>query len=143
MIKKIIEIYKKNEEIWNYLVVGGLTTLVSFIAYISVTRTFLNPINPIELQIANIIKWIAGVLFAYFTNRRFVFKSKNDNKVQEFISFTSSRVITLILDMVIMGVLVNVLGIYDLIATLVCMVVVTVGNYILSKFFVFNKDKEH
>ncbi len=140
MIKKIIEIYKKNEEIWNYLVVGGLTTLVSLLAYIIVTRAgILDVENPFELQIANIIKWVAGVLFAYFTNRKFVFKSTNDNKLQEFVSFTSSRVITLLMDMVIMGVMVNVLGIYDLIATVVSMVVQIVGNYILSKFFVFKK----
>ncbi len=140
MIKKIIEIYRKNEEIWNYLVVGGLTTLVSLLAYIIVTRIgFLDVENPFQLQIANIIKWVAGVLFAYFTNRKFVFKSTNDNKLQEFVSFTSSRVITLLMDMVIMGVMVNVLGIYDLIATVVSMVVQIVGNYILSKFFVFKK----
>ena len=140
MFKKIIEIYKKNEEIWNYLVVGGLTTLVSLLAYIIVTRAgILDVENPFELQIANIIKWVAGVLFAYFTNRKFVFKSTNDNKLQEFVSFTSSRVITLLMDKVIMGVMVNVLGIYDLIATVVSMVVQIVGNYILSKFFVFKK----
>lgn len=140
MIKKIIEIYRKYEEIWNYLVVGGLTTLVSLIAYIIVTRAGLLDANdPIQLQIANLIKWIAGVLFAYFTNRRFVFKSTNENKLKEFITFTSSRVVTLILDMVVMGVMVTWLGIYDLIATIVSMVLVIIGNYILSKFFVFNK----
>lgn len=140
MIKKAIEIYKKNEEIWNYLVVGGLTTLVSILAYIIVTRTqILDVNNPIQLQIANIVKWVAGVLFAYFTNRKFVFKSKNDNMLQEFITFTSSRVITLLMDMAIMGVLVTWLGIYDLIATVFSMVVQIVGNYVLSKFFVFKK----
>lgn len=138
MIKKIIDIYKKYEEIWNYLVVGGLTTLVSFLAYIIITRTHVLDVNnPVQLQIANIVKWIAGVLFAYFTNRKFVFKSTNENKLQEFITFTSSRVVTLVLDMVIMGVMVSVMGIHDLIATIVSMVLVIVGNYILSKFFVF------
>lgn len=139
MIQKIKDIYIKYEEIWNYLVVGGLTTLVSFIAYILVTRTILDVNSPVQLQTANIIKWIAGVLFAYFTNRKYVFKSTNENKVKEFISFTSSRVVTLVLDMVIMGVMVTALGIYDLIATIVSMVLVIIGNYILSKFFVFNK----
>lgn len=139
MIEKIREIYKKYEEIWNYLVVGGLTTLVSFLAYFIVTRTVLDVNHPIQLQAANIVQWIAGVLFAYFTNRKFVFKSTNENKIQEFISFTSSRVVTLILDMVIKGVMVTWLGINDLIALVVSMVVVIIGNYVLSKFFVFNK----
>lgn len=141
MVKKIIEIYHKYEELWNYLVVGVLTTLVSLIAYVAVTRTFLDVNVPIELQIANIVEWVAGVLFAYFTNRRFVFKSKSDNKIKEFISFTSSRVITLFLDMLIKYVMVTLLGIYDLIALMVSMVTVTVVNYILSKFLVFKKDK--
>lgn len=139
MTEKIKEIYYKYEEIWNYLVVGGLTTLVSIVAYVLVTATFLNVGNPVQLQIANIIEWVAGVLFAYFTNRRFVFKSKNDNKIKEFISFSSSRVVTLLLDMIIKGVMVNVLGIHHYIALATSMVAVTVGNYFLSKFLVFRK----
>lgn len=139
MIEKIKEIYFKYEEVWNYLVVGGLTTLVSILAYVIVTATFLNVENPVQLQAANIIEWIAGVLFAYFTNRRFVFKSKNQNMVKEFISFSSSRVVTLVADMVIKGVMVNVMGIHHYIALATSMVVVTLGNYFLSKFLVFKK----
>lgn len=139
MIEKIKEIYFKYEEVWNYLVVGGLTTLVSILAYVIVTATFLNVENPVQLQAANIIEWIAGVLFAYFTNRRFVFKSKNQNMIKEFISFSSSRVVTLVADMVIKGVMVNVMGIHHYIALATSMVVVTLGNYFLSKFLVFKK----
>lgn len=139
MIEKIKEIYFKYEEMWNYLVVGGLTTLVSILVYVFVTAVFLNVEDPIQLQAANIIEWVAGVLFAYFTNRRFVFKSKNENRLKEFLSFTSSRVVTLIADMVIKGVMVNVMGIHHYIALATSMVVVTVGNYFLSKFLVFKK----
>lgn len=139
MIEKIKEIYFKYEEVWNYLVVGGLTTLVSILVYVIVTATFLNVENPVQLQAANIIEWIAGVLFAYFTNRRFVFKSKNQNMIKEFISFSSSRVVTLVADMVIKGVMVNVMGIHHYIALATSMVVVTLGNYFLSKFLVFKK----
>lgn len=140
MINKIKEIYFKYEELWNYLVVGGLTTLVSLIAYFAVTRTFLDVNVPVQLQAANIIEWIAGVLFAYFTNRKFVFKSKNDNMFKEFLSFTSSRFLTLLLDMLIKFVLVTLLGIYDLVALVISMVLVTVSNYFLSKFMVFKKN---
>ena len=139
MIQKIKEIYKKNEEIWNYLVVGGLTTLVSLLTYLILTRTILNVESSIQLQAANILKWVAGVLFAYFTNRKFVFKSTNENRWKEFISFTSSRVVTLLMDMAIMGIMVTLLKIYDLIAITISIIVQIVGNYILSKFFVFKK----
>ena len=84
-MKKLLELYRKHEEIINYLIVGVCTTIVSFLSYLICTRTFLDVENPIQLQIANIIKWVSGVVFGYFTNRRFVFKSKNKNMLGEFL----------------------------------------------------------
>ena len=139
MFNKIKDLYKKYEEIINYIIIGGLTTVISLIAYFICTRTFLNPNINTELQIANIIKWIVGVLFAYVTNRTFVFKSKNDKILKEFVSFTLSRVSTLFLDMFIMWFMVIQLSIYDAIATIVSQILVIVGNYLISKFFVFKK----
>ncbi|MEG1863004.1 MAG: GtrA family protein [Oscillospiraceae bacterium] len=141
-MKKLWDIYKKHEEIINYLIVGVLTTVVSLFFYYASTRTFLDPSNAFQLQIANIIKWITGVLFAYVTNRIFVFKSKNKDIKKEFITFSSSRVATLFLDMIVMGVLVSKMGINDLVANLLSLVLVTVANYILSKIFVFKGDKK-
>ncbi len=141
MIIKLKEMYKKHEEIINYIIVGVLTTIVSLVFYYISTRTFLNPNNPFELQIANLIKWITGVLFAYVTNRIYVFKSKNKNYLKEFISFSSARVLTLFLDMVLMGIMVSIFLMHDLLATLISMVATTIANYFLSKWFVF-KDKK-
>ena len=138
-MKKIWSIYKKHEEIINYLIVGVRTTIFSLIFYFASTRTFLDPNNPFELQIANIIKWVSGVLFAYATNRIFVFKSKRKDIGKEFIQFTSSRVATLFLDMFVMWLMVTKMGIWDFIAVFVSQVLVTVGNYIFSKLFVFKK----
>lgn len=135
----IKNIYKKYEEIINYLIVGVMTTVVSLIFYFISTRTFLDPEIPIQLQIANLIKWVTGVTFAYVTNKIFVFKSKRRDYLKEFATFASSRVRTLLLDMAVMYIMVTVMGIYDLIATLVSQVLVTVGNYILSKLIVFKK----
>ena len=138
-MKKIWDIYKKHEEIINYLIVGVLTTIVSFIAYVASTRTFLDPNDRFQLQVANIIKWVVGVSFAYVTNRIFVFKSKRKDILREIAVFTSSRVLTLFLDMGIMFLLVTKMGINDIIANTISIVLVTVGNYILSKVFVFKK----
>lgn len=135
----IKNIYKNYEEIINYLIVGVMTTVVSLIFYYISTRTFLDPEIPIQLQIANLIKWVTGVTFAYVTNKIFVFKSKRKDYLKEFATFASSRVRTLLLDMAVMYIMVTVMGIYDLIATLVSQVLVTVGNYILSKLIVFKK----
>ncbi len=138
-MKKIWELYKKHEEIINYLIVGFRTTAVSFVAYFIVTRTFLDPNDAFQLQIANIIKWVVGVTFAYVTNRRYVFKSKRKDWINEFIMFTSSRVLTLFLDMGVMALLVTKLKINDLIANFISIVLVMIGNYVLSKLFVFRK----
>lgn len=141
-MKKYWEIYKKHEEIINYLIVGVLTTIVSLIFYYISTRTFLDPFNPFQLQIANMIKWITGVLFAYVTNRIFVFKSKRKDIGKEFVQFTSSRVATLFLDMALMALMVTKMGMNDLVATLISLVAVTIGNYILSKIFVFKNTSK-
>ena len=138
-MKKYWAIYKKHEEIINYLIVGFMTMFVSLIFYFISTRTFLDPNNAFQLQIANLIKWVSGVLFAYVTNRIFVFKSKRKDIGKEFVQFTSSRIATLFLDMFVMWLMVTKMGIFDVIATLVSQVLVTVGNYIISKLFVFRK----
>ena len=98
----MIELYKKYKEIINYLIFGVLTTVVSLATYYICVFTFLNPENPVELQIANIISWIFAVIFAYVTNRKYVFESKEKNKVKEATKFVGSRVFTLILDMGVM-----------------------------------------
>lgn len=137
----MINLYHKYEEIINYLFFGVLTTIVSLLVYYGLVFTILDPKSPLQLQISNILSWCAGVLFAYFTNRRFVFKSNSENKVKEFITFTSARIITLLLDMFIMFIFVTVLKGNDKIFKLVSQVLVVISNYILSKLVVFKRKK--
>ncbi len=137
----MINLYHKYEEIINYLFFGVLTTIVSLLVYYGLVFTILDPKSPLQLQISNILSWCAGVLFAYFTNRRFVFKSNSENKVKEFITFTSARIITLLLDMFIMFIFVTVLKGNDKIFKLVSQALVVIGNYILSKLVVFKRKK--
>ena len=136
-----VKIYKKYKEIINYLVVGVLTTIVSLVVYYGCVMTFLDPSNAIQLQIANILSWILAVTFAYFSNRKFVFESKNPNMLKEAISFVNARIVTLLMDMLCMFILVTCMGRSDKIAKLVAQVVVTVANYIFSKLFVFQKNE--
>lgn len=132
-------IYYKNPEIWNYIIVGLLTTVVSLVTYFIVTRTILNPNNPFELQIANIISWIFAVAFAYFANRVYVFNSKNKNIGLELIKFVGTRIASLLMDMFCMFMIVTVFSLSDVIGKIVSQVVVTIANYVLSKLFVFKK----
>lgn len=139
LLKKIWKLYKKYEEIINYLIVGGLTTVVSLGTYYFCVYTFLDPENAFQLQLANIISWICCVTFAYFANRIFVFKSKRKDKLKEAASFYCSRITTLLMDMGIMFVFVTLIGFNDKIMKLVVQVVVTILNYVLSKLLVFKK----
>lgn len=140
-MKRYIALYNKYKEIINYLIVGVLTTVVSLGTYYACVLTFLNPYNAFQLQIANIISWIVAVAFAYFTNRKVVFESKNPNMLKEASAFVGSRVTTLLMDMFCMFIMVTYMGISDKIAKLVVQVIVTVTNYILSKLLVFKKGK--
>jgi len=141
-MKKIKELYIRYREIVSYLIVGGLTTVVSLGVYYGSVLTFLNPRNPVQLQIANVISWIAAVTFAYFTNRKYVFRSENKNIGREAFSFYCSRLGTLLMDMGIMFLLVTMMGMSDKIAKLIVQVVVTIANYLFSKLFVFRKHEE-
>lgn len=141
MIEKIKELCRKYEEIIAYLIVGVLTTIVSWAAKFLANAIFFgNTMYPTSAQnfILSTINWTAGVIFAYFTNRKFVFKS-HDSMLKEAPKFVLSRVSTWILDIVVMQVLGNVLGINLMIATFTSAVLVMIGNYVFSKLFVFNK----
>ena len=134
-----LEWYGKYREILHYLIVGGLTTVVSLGSYYLCVCFFLDPETSIQLQIANVISWIAAVSFAYAANRRFVFYSKSRQIGREAFAFFLSRVGTLLVDMGIMFLTVTLCGMNDKLAKLLVQVVVTVSNYVLSKIFVFRK----
>lgn len=140
LIKKCLEIYKKHKEGFNYLIFGGLTTLLTLFVYYILTFTILDADNSLQLQLANISSWTCGFLFAYFTNRKFVFESKNKNVKGEFFKFFLSRISTLLLDMVIMGVFVTLLKFNDKVFKIISQVLVILANYVLSKCIVFKKS---
>lgn len=141
MIEKIKALCIKHREILVYLIVGGLTTVVSWAAkFIWNFAFYAGTAYPTVVQnfILSVVNWVAGVAFAYPMNRRFVFQSKNPDILKEACGFVMSRVATLILDIVMMQVLV-LLGMNVYIATVIVAVLVIVGNYVFSKFLVFNK----
>ena len=129
--------YTKHKEIINYVIFGVLTTAVCIISYYICVLTFLDPKNPLQLQIANVLSWIAAVVFAYYTNRKYVFLSREKNIIKEGTAFFVSRISTLIMDMAIMFLLVTVLCVNDKIAKLIVQIIVIIGNYLLSKWVVF------
>lgn len=140
MISKIVGLMKKYEEIITYLIVGVLNTIVSWAACWLLEVTLLDPNIGWQNTIINIFGWVAGVLFGFWANRKYVFKSTNPQVFKEFISFSGGRVSTLILDIVIMYVTVNMIHMNYWIAKIfISSVLVMIANYVFSKLFVFKK----
>ena len=91
---------------------------------------------------STVIAWIASVLFAFITNKLYVFESKSFEKkllLREGISFFGCRLATGILDLLIMYISVDLLGMQDLFMKILSNVLVIVLNYICSKLVIFKK----
>lgn len=130
---------KINKEILMYILFGVLTTIVNIVTYYILTKTILNPKNGIELQIATIIAWITCVTFAYFTNKKYVFISKEKNIKKEILLFYIARLFTLLIDMLLMYILVTKLKLNDKVIKIIVQIIIIIANYILSKLIVFKK----
>lgn len=137
MIKKLLNLYKKYEEIINYILVGGITTVISILSYFLI-RTILKSDTSLNVQISTVFSWIVAVTFAYFANRIFVFKSNNSKKI-ESVKFITSRIMSLLIEMLVMLILTAVLKINDKIAKILVQFIIVVLNYLFSKIFVFKK----
>ena len=144
MIKKAKNLYNKHDEIINYLVVGVLTTVVSLVSFYIVRLFIFTHNTQLHIQIANIISWILSVLFAFITNKKYVFKSskKGKDKLKEMIKFYLSRLTTLVIDMLTMWILTSIIHINDKIAKLIVQIILVILNYIFSKLFVFKNSEK-
>lgn len=140
-MKKLIELYKKYSEIINYLIVGVLTTIVSIVIYGVFTKLF-----HVNYMISNIVSWIGAVSFAYITNKIFVFKSKCDNDKDvliEIYQFFKYRVFSLVIDLLLMYLFVEIFNINDMIAKVIVQFIIIILNYLFSKLFVFKRKKSN
>ncbi|MEG3036045.1 MAG: GtrA family protein [Bacilli bacterium] len=140
-MQKLTKLLIKNkEEIVNYIIVGGLTTLISLISYYLFSTILLND-TAINMEISNVLSWIISVSFAYAANRKYVFKSKTLGKKKHFeiINFLSSRIFSLLIEMILMYLMVILLSINNMVSKVIVQVIVIVLNFILSKLIVFKK----
>ena len=144
MSAKIKALLVKYREIIVYVLVGGMTTLVSWgckflwgaVFYPGVTLPTVG-----QNTVLNIVENVSGILFAYFPNRRWVFQSKDPRIVREFLGFVGSRLGTWGLSYVLNLLFVNALHIDYRVTTIIVAVVVVIGNYVISKFLVFKKEQ--
>ena len=136
----IKNLYIEFKEIINYLIFGVLATGVNFVSYFIFARVF-----HIDEVVSSGLSWLCSVIFAYTTNKIFVFGSKTKGKkalLKECVSFFTARIISGILcDVGTFALMVKVLHINDVISKIVTQVMVVIVNYVFSKFFVFKKKE--
>ncbi len=136
-MNSLLNIYSKYKEVILYLFFGVLTTVVSFVSYYLCSELL-----HIHYLISNIISWIFAVIFAYITNRIWVFESKSTGLkaiFKEMFAFVNCRLLSGVIDMVVMFLLVDSLNINDLYAKLFTQVIVVILNYVFSKLIIFKK----
>lgn len=129
---------RKNRELISYLVFGVLTTAVNYITYLLFAPLFETTTIPTA------IAWILSVIFAYITNRIFVFRSTARGwkaLLFEVVSFFGARVLSGVLDVVFMWVFADYMGFDDKWMKLISNVFVIIFNYIASKLVVFRKKE--
>lgn len=144
IIRKIL-----NKETLLYLIFGVIATILNIVLfYIFVTKC------KISTGLGNILDTIICVLFQYFTNKIWVFESKNNGKkaIKEFIQFILARGLTAIIDQIFVVVGVDFFvvkyisysqqGIFSVGIKILSNIIVIVLNYIFSKLFVFNKKEQ-
>ena len=145
MKKLVTSIWKLIVWCWNnsvlrYIFLGGCATLVNLGCYYVLRMT-----TNLNLNVANVISIAAAILFAYFTNSRFVFMSEAhtfSEKFGEFAKFIGARLSTMAIEVGGVWLMADVLKMNDYIAKFLIQFIVLVSNYFLSKFFVFSKKEK-
>ena len=125
-----------------YIFFGGITTLINIVSYYVFVKYIFADMGSLANSLSNAVAWLFSVLFAFFTNKVWVFESKSWQKsvvLKEIISFFSFRFATGILDMGIMILGVDILKYNELIMKVLSNVLVLVSNYVGSKLFIFKK----
>lgn len=128
--------YIQYKEIINYLFFGVLTTIVNFITYIVFAKLI-----HLDETISNAIAWITSVIFAYITNKIYVFESKDKDIIKEMIKFVGCRAFSGVLDIVLFFIFVHFMKINDIMAKIINSILVVILNYIFSKLWIFKKTE--
>lgn len=126
----------RNKEIFMYVLFGGATTVVNIITYFAFDKL------GASTAVSSVVAWVISVLFAFFTNKIFVFESRIRSfggVLREMMRFASCRILTGCCDLAIMVLGVDFLKFADLPIKIIANVAVVILNYVASKLFIFNK----
>lgn len=136
-MKKFQELFQRYYDIIVYLVFGVLTTIVNYAVFLPLYN-----IAGCSIVISNGIAWIAAVLFAYLTNKPFVFRSHDwsaHTVIPELAKFVSCRIASGIMETVILFAAVDCMHMNGNIWKLITQILVVIANYVGSKLLVFRK----
>lgn len=158
-----LKIYYANREAMDYLIFGFLATLVNWVAYgagvigplsagvdwiagricdFGLLSAAYDPVESAKIIVANVFAWIVAVLFAYWTNRTWVFRSQIHGAkgvLKEFAAFVGARITSLLVETALLYLLVDWLRVNDIIAKIFLSFVTIALNYIFSKLWIFKK----
>lgn len=129
----------QKRDVWMYLIFGVLTTLLNYGIYLLFCH-----LTDFPASVCNLFAWLAAVIFAFVTNKLFVFRSKDWSRTAvapEFVKFVGCRLFSGFLETGIIFVAVDLLHCYGNIIKIFTGVFVVVLNYIGSKLIVFMKQK--
>lgn len=144
-MQRIKDLFIKYKEVIMYLIFGVATTLVNWIVYSLLMKT-----SVINMTVSNAIAWFAAVVFAYITNKIFVFESKSWNPAEvwkEVVKFFGARIATGVIEigglplLYYIGVKQSIFGVEGFLAKILVSVIVVILNYVFSKIFVFSTKK--
>ncbi len=130
--------YQKHKEKLLYLFFGGLTTVTSL-----VTFWFVNRVVMANEHIANVASWILAVLFAFLTNRAWVFNAKTNGKAaffKQLFGFYGGRLLTFGIEELLLLIFITWLHFDSMLVKIAAQIVVLILNYVVSKLFVFRKQ---
>ena len=134
---------RKNEEMLRYLIVGALTTLLNYAVY---AGTFLLAKGlPGDYQIANTVSFLVAVVFAYFANKKAVFRTVTSgaaDALREAGFFFVMRLVSFGFDVGMMALLVDVWRADELLAKIPVVFVIVLLNYVFSKLYIFRKPED-
>ena len=133
---KLKEMMEKYKDIVPYAIFGILTTIINIVVYL-----FFAHILKKGVMLSTLAAWFLSVLFAYVTNRKWVFHSgvlTFSNIIREVVAFFICRLATGIADILIMFVFVNIFHFNDLFIKIISNIAVIILNYVASKWIIFN-----
>lgn len=136
-MEKYIKLFKKYREQISYLFFGGLTFFVNMAVHLSCSY-----ILKTSVLVSTLIAWVVAVVFAYLTNKLWVFENKTNSfkaLTRENVSFFSGRIATLVMEEIILFVFVKWMGLNEILFKLIGQILVIIANYFISKFIVFKK----